>query len=205
MDDSRALRGSLFIVSGPSGVGKTVLCNEMVRRFAPTMIYSISATSRPPRGGEIDGQEYFFLTKDEFQRGIDQGRYAEWACVHGNFYGTPKSFLDQHLGQGRHVVLNIDVQGATRIQQEYPEAVLIFILPPSLEILEERLRARNRDTEEELCQRLENARAEIAGKGRYRHHLVNDDLGLVVQALGNIFRRYLEEGNPLNPAAEERA
>ena len=184
------LRGKLFLISGPSGVGKTVLCNEMVKRFAPNVVYSISATSRPPRGQEKDGQEYFFCLKSEFQTAIESDRFAEWACVHGNYYGTPRVFLQEQMDRGKFVILNIDVQGARKIRDQYPESVMIFILPPSIEILEKRIRNRGTESEEDLRQRMENARAEIAFKNEYSHVVVNDDLGAAVEMLEKIFQGY---------------
>ena len=179
--------GSLFVISGPSGAGKTVLCNKMLERFAPRMVYSISATSRSPRGGEKDGQEYFFYSLERFEREIREERFAEWATVHGNYYGTPKAFVDEKCGNGFHVLLNIDVQGALKIKKSYPDAVMVFIQPPSMEILEERLRRRNIDSEESLHNRLANARREMEYREHYQHVLVNDDLQQAVQELEKIF------------------
>ncbi|HNW34306.1 MAG TPA: guanylate kinase [Candidatus Ozemobacteraceae bacterium] len=178
--------GMLFVISGPSGVGKTVLCNEMIDRFHPNMVYSISATSRAPRGGEKDGQEYFFYTPKRFEAEIARGCFAEWAVVHGNYYGTPRAFLDRQRDTGRHVLLNIDVQGAFKIRKAYPESVMIFIMPPSIESLEKRIRNRNMDTEDVLQQRLKNAREEISCRDQYDHILVNDDLSVAVDGLATI-------------------
>ncbi|MFZ2956603.1 MAG: guanylate kinase [Candidatus Ozemobacteraceae bacterium] len=188
-------QGLLFVISGPSGVGKTVLCNRMVRQFAPQVLYSISATSRPPRGGETDGQEYFFYPKEKFEKLISEDSFAEWAIVHGNYYGTPKSFLDDKLIHGNHVILNIDVQGALMIKTAYPDCILVFILPPSMEILEERLRGRNMDSEESLQHRLANARREIEFRHEYAHVLVNGDLDKATKELEEIFKAHFESGS----------
>ncbi len=187
---SKPEKGYLFIVSGPSGVGKTVLCNEIVNTF-PKVLYSISATSRAPRGGEKNGQEYFFFTEDEFKSAIEKDEFAEWAFVHGNYYGTPLSFLEQNINSGRHVILNIDVQGAFKIREKYPEAIMIFILPPSLEELESRIRKRNMDSEEALKHRLENAKKELAYKGQYTYSIVNDDLENAIKELKGIFKNFV--------------
>jgi guanylate kinase len=184
---TRAGRGLLFIISGPSGVGKTVLCARMVERFSPSVVFSISATSRLPRGEEADGQEYFFYSRERFEREIAEDRFAEWALVHGNYYGTPKAFLDAQRDAQRHVLLNIDVQGALKICHHYPETVTIFIMPPSLEELEARIRHRRRDTDEEVRRRLENARAEISRNDQYRYIVVNDDLDRATAELTRIF------------------
>lgn len=179
-------RGMLFVISGPSGVGKTVLCNRMIERFYPDMVYSISATSRAPRGGETDGQEYFFYTPERFEAEIKSDLFAEWAVVHGNYYGTPRSFLDQKRDMGRHVLLNIDVQGAFKIRKAYPESILIFIMPPSIESLEERIRKRNMDSEAVLQKRLINAREEMSCRDQYDHVIVNDDLDVATDGLAAI-------------------
>lgn len=184
--------GRLFIVSGPSGVGKTVLCNHLVERFRPHVVYSISATSRAPRGNEQDGQEYFFISRERFEQELAENLFAEWAVVHGNYYGTPKSFLDENRAAGRHVVLNIDVQGALSIRRQYSDAVLIFVLPPSIEELERRIRLRNRDSEDDLRKRLDNARAEMACRHEYTHSVVNDDLDLAKAELERIFHHSTE-------------
>jgi guanylate kinase len=183
--------GYLFIVSGPSGVGKTVLCNHIVQRHYPKVVYSISTTSRAPRGGETDGQEYNFCTPEEFERDIANDAFAEWAKVHGNYYGTPKKFLVDEMAAGRSVVLNIDVQGALEINGHYPEAIMIFILPPNFEELENRIRKRNMDSESSLKNRLENARQELEFTGKYQHVLVNDDLELAQTELEKIFLTYI--------------
>ncbi|GAB4279076.1 MAG: guanylate kinase [Candidatus Rifleibacteriota bacterium] len=184
-------KGFLFIVSGPSGVGKTVLCNEIVKQYAPRVVYSISATSRLPRGGEKNGQEYFFYSKEEFEQAIERGEFAEWANVHGNYYGTPKKFLEENLEAGKHVILNIDVQGAMKIRERYPDAVMIFIAPPSFEELEARIRNRNIDSEESLRYRLENAKNELSYINNYRYLIVNDNLQTAIKELSEIFHDYI--------------
>lgn len=182
--------GHIFVVSGPSGVGKTVLCNYIVEKFSNNTVYSISTTSRAPRGGEKDGQEYNFCTNEQFEAAIKEDAFAEWACVHGNYYGTPRKFLMDNVKAGRNVVLNIDVQGGMKIHKEYPEAVMIFILPPSFEELEKRIRGRNMDTEASVQKRLVNARKEIETSVNYKHRLVNDDLEVAKSELEKIFTSY---------------
>lgn len=193
-------RGMLFIISGPSGVGKTVLCNRMIERF-PSMIYSISATSRGPRGGERDGQEYFFYTPERFEAEIKEGLFAEWAVVHGNYYGTPRAFLDRQRDSGKHVLLNIDVQGAFKIRKVYPDAILVFIMPPSIESLENRLRKRNIDSEAVLQQRLKNAREEMAHSGEYDRVVVNDDLDVATESLALLLADCIRSGPVAKPGS----
>jgi len=168
-------RGHLFVVSAPSGAGKSTLCNAVRERF-PDIHYSVSATTRPPRPGETDGVDYHFVTEAEFQEGIERGRWAEWAVVHGNYYGTSAEGLREALESGTDILLDIDVQGAKQIVERFPEAVTIFIMPPSLETLRERMTSRGTDSPEVIDRRVDNARAEMAARDRYRHVIVNDNL-----------------------------
>jgi len=178
-DGKRTHGGRLFVVSAPSGAGKTTLCNA-VRRYLPDLIYSVSSTTRPPREGEQEGRDYFFVTEAQFREGIDKGQWAEWARVHDNYYGTAARFIEDHLDAGRDVLLDIDVQGAAQILKRYPDAVTIFIMAPSMEILRQRITARGLDSGPVIDKRMKNAEAEIACRGMYRHLLVNDDLEATV-------------------------
>lgn len=203
MDSSQITRkGYLFIVSGPSGVGKTVLCNAIVDKFSPDVVYSISTTSRAPRGGETNGQEYFFCSAEEFESAIGQGEFAEWAFVHGNYYGTPRHFLTKNLEAGRHVILNIDVQGAMKIREHYPESIMVFILPPNFDELECRIRKRNMDSEHSLKHRLENARKELDYRDHYHYTVINDDLDAAISELTDIFTGYLQNRQVEQPAVK---
>jgi guanylate kinase len=170
--------GKIFIFSAPSGAGKTTLIN-FVRRAVPEIVYSISATTRPPREGEINGRHYFFLNDEEFRSRLQQGEFAEWAFVHGHYYGTPKTFIDTTIAGGRSIIMDIDVYGKKKFDTLYPEAIGVLILPPSIEELEKRLRARNTDDEATIELRLANARKEMefAEKyGKYEHTIINDNL-----------------------------
>ncbi len=203
MNSSQATRkGYLFIVSGPSGVGKTVLCNAIVSKFAPDVVYSISTTSRAPRGGETNGQEYFFCTAEEFEKAIERDEFAEWAFVHGNYYGTPRRFLIENLEAGRHVILNIDVQGAMKIREKFPESIMIFILPPTFDELESRIRKRNMDSEHSLRHRLENARKELDYRDHYRYAVINDDLNAAISELTDIFAGYVQNRQAEQPVVK---
>lgn len=168
-------QGKLFIVSAPSGAGKTTLCDAVKHRFGD-LAYSISFTTRSPRPGETDGKDYYFIGRDAFEKGIAEGRWAEWANVHGNLYGTSAEWIARTLAQGKDILMDIDVQGTRQLLQRFPDAVTIFITPPSMEVLEERLRRRGGDDEETIAIRLDNAKAEMEQKDLYRHVLVNDDL-----------------------------
>ncbi len=167
--------GNLFVVSAPSGAGKTTLCRAL-RQAYPKIRYSISHTTRNPRPGESNGVDYYFTTEAEFLMMRDQGQWAEWAQVHGHYYGTSIKILDQALSQGRDILLDIDVQGTRQLLQRYPDAVTIFIMAPSLTILRQRLQNRATDDAETIDRRLRNAEKEIAQKSIYRHVIVNDVL-----------------------------
>ena len=155
--------GRLFILSAPSGAGKTTLRYAILDRF-PAMIYSVSYTTRKPRPGEKNGKDYYFITKEDFEKKIEKDQWAEWAKVHGNYYGTPAEFLDKRLAMGFGILLEIDVQGAILILERYPESITIFIMPPSLKILKQRLEQRGTDSEKVIESRLLNAEKELAQK-----------------------------------------
>jgi len=150
-------RGRLFIISAPSGTGKTTLCSAVLNRF-PNMFYSVSYTTRKPRNGEQSGIDYHFIKKKDFKDKIEDGKWAEWAEVHGNYYGTSAELLDKGLDSGRDIILDIDVQGTIRLLERYPESVTIFVMPPSIEELKRRLKLRNTDSSEVIARRLENAK-----------------------------------------------
>ena len=181
--------GALFIVSAPSGAGKSTLCRAALDHFS-NLFYSISYTTRSPRSQEQNGVDYHFITKADFEEGIHCDRWAEWAEVHGNYYGTSKKFLDDVLLSGQDVLVDIDIQGTRQILERYPNAVTIFIMPPSLDILRERLEARRTDGAEIVAVRLKNAEKEIAQKEIYRHLIINDRLSDAIAELIAIIEGY---------------
>jgi len=168
--------GSLFIVSGPSGAGKSVLAAS-VTALVQNLRFSVSYTTRAPRGSEQDGVEYHFVSRDEFEALIRSDALLEWAEVYGNLYGTSRSSIDELLRQGEDVLLDIDVQGARNIRRKRPEAVSVFILPPSFEVLRERLESRKLDKEYVIAKRLKIACNEISFYKDYDYLIINDDLG----------------------------
>jgi guanylate kinase len=179
-----------YILSAPSGAGKTTLCRALLDRF-PDLSYSISHTTRGPRHGEQEGIDYFFISTDEFQERLRNNRWAEWARVHDNYYGTSADFLETQAAAGRDVLLDIDVQGARQILARYPEgSVAIFIMPPSLAILEKRLIDRSADSPEQIEKRLQNAADEMAQKEMYHHVIVNDRLPEAIDALVSLVDSY---------------
>jgi len=180
-------RGTLVVVSAPSGAGKTTLCRE-VRLRLPDLAYSVSVTTRPPRAGELGGVDFAFVSEAAFRDMLVRGEFAEWATVHGNLYGTRARVLDEALAAGRDVLLDIDTQGAEQLRGRYPEAVLVFIVAPSMRDLELRLRERKSDAEAEIARRLARARQEIALWRRYDYLVVNRDVKEALEQLASIIQ-----------------
>lgn len=200
--DALLRKGRRFILSAPSGAGKTTLCRAILDRF-PAMRYSVSHTTRKPRPGEVPGVDYFFISPDEFQKKLGANRWAEWASVHGNQYGTSADFLDAQAAAGRDVLLDIDVQGAKQILARYPNhTVAIFILPPSMDILKERLIVRGGDSEAEIEKRLSNAIEEMAQKDLYHHVIVNDQLPTAIEELAALIEAYRAASQPVKTDTE---
>lgn len=177
----------ILVVSGPSGVGKSTVVDHVLERSA-NLVHSVSVTTRAARGQEVDGEDYFFVTPEEFARRRDAGELLEWAEVHGSLYGTPAAFVEKKLLEGSSVVLEIDVQGGMSVKEKNPDAVLVFLLPPSYTVLRERLAGRGTDDEEVVRRRLENARKEITYYNRYDYIIVNDDLARCVDDVLAVIR-----------------
>jgi guanylate kinase len=191
--DSNRKGGQLFIISAPSGAGKSTLCKALLKRFG-NIIFSISYTTRKPRPGEQDGIEYFFITQAEFEKGIKGGKWAEWAVVHENYYGTSTEYLDKELMSGKDILLEIDVQGARQILEKYPESITIFIMAPSFDELRNRLESRGADDPHVIERRMQNAKQEVAQKDLYRHIIVNDKLSRAQDEFLSIIERYSSSG-----------
>ncbi len=178
-------QGLLFVVSAPSGAGKTSLCKAITDSLE-NLTHSISYATRKPRPGEIDGRDYYFVSSERFQEMIDANDFAEWAEVHSNLYGTSRRVLDEMIVKGIDVILDIDTQGAKQIKEKYSAAVFIFIMPPSLDILEERLRNRKSDHEEEIKKRMRRAREEIKDFKMYDYIIVNREFDRALTEIRSI-------------------
>ena len=178
-------KGRIFVLSSPSGGGKTTLCNALKKgRFA--VEFSVSATTRRPRSAERNGKDYMFIEKKEFKRLLAKKEFLEWTDNFGDLYGTPKRFVLNNLAKGRDVMLAIDVKGAMRVKKIFRDAVLVFVLPPSLGLLKRRLKARKTETREAAAKRLLIAEKELACAGNNDYAIVNDDLAETVEALKSI-------------------
>lgn len=183
------------VLAAPSGTGKTTIAHALVERF-DSFVFSVSATTRPPRGAERHGEDYEFVSRDEFERMVRAGDLVEWAEVHGNLYGTPARNLKRARDMGKYPVLDIDVQGARQIRLHVPDAMLIFIIPPSAEVLRRRLAGRGTEGEEELRRRMRGALVELDEAEGFDHVVVNEDLDQAVEGIRSLVAK------PGRPAAD---
>ena len=180
-------KGILMVVSGFAGAGKGTLVNELLKQF-DNYALSISATTRKPRGQEVDGKEYFFKTTEEFEKMIAQGDLIEYANYVGNYYGTPKAYVEQQLNAGKDVILEIEIQGALKVKEQFPQVLLLFVTPPSATILKERLIGRGTETMDVVEKRMRRAAEEAEGLEAYDYIVVNDDLQTCVMQMHNIIQ-----------------
>ncbi|HBG16295.1 MAG TPA: guanylate kinase [Firmicutes bacterium] len=167
--------GLLYVLSGPSGVGKNTVLTEILTK-RKDLTYSISATTRLPRGQEVDGVDYYFFTKEQFLAEIENDGFLEWAEIYGHYYGTPKQTVLSRINSGQHVILDVDIQGATQIRKNYPNSILIFLYPPSVQELQRRLLQRNTDDQESINKRLSYIDKELAAVSLYDYVVLNDSL-----------------------------
>lgn len=180
-------RGLLIVISGPSGAGKGTICSEL-RKEMPNLVYSVSMTTRDPRVGEKEGINYFFRTKEQFEELLAQGDFLEYAKVYDNYYGTPKAHVMDLLDEGKHVILEIDIQGAMQVKDAFSDGVFIYIVPPSLSVLSNRLNGRETDAQDVINKRLSLASSELALAHRYDYIVVNDILDEAVEKVASILR-----------------
>ncbi|MEQ6358496.1 guanylate kinase [Thermoanaerobacter thermohydrosulfuricus] len=179
---SKKKKGLLIVLSGPSGAGKGTICKALMKK-EKNLKLSISATTRQPRSGEIEGKNYFFKSEEEFEKMIENDSFLEWAKVYDHYYGTPKDFVLKNLEEGNDVVLEIDIQGALKIKEKFPEGVFIFILPPSMEELKNRIKKRGTETEEEIIKRFKSAYEELNYVSRYNYVVINDSVEEAVEKI----------------------
>lgn len=169
-------KGQLIVISGPSGAGKGTICRELLRSYSDNLELSVSATTRKPREGELEGVNYFFKEKDEFIKMAENEEFIEYAKVHDNYYGTPRKYVIDKLEEGKNVILEIDVQGGMKVKHVFPEAVFIFIMPPSFAELKKRIAGRGTETQQDIYKRMKNAYGEVSHAHNYDYVVVNDDL-----------------------------
>jgi len=181
-------KGKIIVISAPSGAGKTTLTKEIIAEF-PGIIFSTSATTRKQRANEVDGVDYFFINECIFLNKINMDEFAEWERFYDYYYGTSRKQLENTINSGKHILLEIDVKGALKIKHNYPEAVLIFIDPPSIEELISRLKNRKTENEEEFKKRIERAKMELSLKGKFDYLVVNDNLDLALSELKSIINK----------------
>lgn len=179
-------RGKLLVISGPSGCGKGTTVAELIKD--ESFALSVSATTRNPREGEVDGVSYFFKTKEEFKQLIADNKFIEYACYCGNYYGTPADYVEQQLNNGKNVILEIEVQGAAKIKEKLPEAAMIFLLPPSLDELEKRLVGRGTEDAASIARRLARAKEELSFITNYEYFVVNETVDATVESIKNIVK-----------------
>lgn len=180
--------GQLIIVSAPSGSGKDTVVKKLMEKSTTPIWVSVSATSREPRNGEVEGKDYYFLSKDDFKEKIDEGFFLEYAEYAGNYYGTPKKYIKEKLDQGIDVILIIEIQGAKKVKEMLPESLLIFIMPPSLKTLVKRLKRRGTDSNEKIIERFHTAYKEINEVTKYNYVVVNDILDDAVDKVDAIIK-----------------
>ena len=185
-------KGLLVVISGFSGAGKGTLMKKLLQDYEQYAL-SISMTTRAPREGEVDGREYFFATREQFEDKIKQGGFIEHAQYCGNYYGTPKDYVEQQMEAGRDVILEIEIQGAMKVKEQFPNAILLFVMPPSVAELHQRLVGRGTETEEVIMERLLRANEEAVGIEEYDYIIVNDDLDACVKELHELLTKSHEE------------
>lgn len=189
---NRPVGGKLVVVSAPSGAGKTTIARALLEYF-PAMTFSVSATTRRRRTGETDGKDYVFLSREDFQRRVASGEFVEWEEIYGDLYGTLRAEVDRALREGRHLLFDVDVKGGLSIKRAYPDAFLIFIRPPTIEVLMERLRNRKTEDEATLARRLERVPMEMAMGTQFDHTIVNDVLDQAVAEARELVAQHLKD------------
>ncbi len=187
-------KGKILIISAPSGSGKTTILKRVLAE-TPEVTYSVSATTRKPRSNEVHGKDYFFVSEEEFLKGIKEGAFVEWEKVYDYYYGTYKNFIFDIINQGRHILLEIDVKGALNIKSQFPESVSVFIIPPDIETLRQRLQNRKTESEADLKKRLDLAVHELQEKDKFDYRVVNAELDTAVKELHDLILKIIKKEN----------
>lgn len=195
-------RGILFVMSGPSGTGKGTICEELLK--TEDIFLSVSSTTREKRAGETEGETYNYITVEEFEKLISDGEMLEYAKYNGNYYGTPRRSVEEMLGRGKNVLLEIEPQGALKVKSLFPDAVLIFVVPPSMQVLKERLVNRGRETQSQIQERMDAAKWEMEQSPQYNCVVVNGELNECVNEVAGILRRKAEERSFVNKLLKEK-
>lgn len=185
-------RGNIIVVSAPSGAGKTTIVQKVLKEF-PEIVFSVSATTRKKRKNEIEGVHYFFIDENEFKTKIEKNEFVEWERFYDYYYGTFKSFVEETINNGKNILLEVDVKGALSIKSIYPDSQLIYILPPSLEVLENRLKSRQTENEEDLKKRLERSKMELDMKDKFDHLVVNNNLDYAISETKNLINKIISK------------
>jgi len=185
-------KGNLIVITAPSGTGKTTIIREILK-IMPDVVYSISATTRGMRPNEQNGVDYFFIDEETFRKRIDERQFIEWEKVYDYYYGTPKSFVEKVVSEGKSILLEVEVNGALAIQKVYPEAIMIYLLPPSLEELEKRLRERKTESEKDFQKRMERAKMELSLKEKFDYFIVNNNLNTAILELKEVIEKITNE------------
>jgi len=192
------MKGKLIVVSGPSGSGKTTIARKMMELF-PSLEFSVSATTRPKRPGEVDGCDYYFLSKSAFLQRVERGEFVEWEELFGNYYGTLQTEVAKNLDKGKHLLFDVDVKGALSIKRRYPEAFLVFVRPPSLDVLRQRLRDRHTEDEAALQRRFNRVAMELDMSGNFDCQVLNDNLKEAVAEVRECVKNHIHiPGEELN-------
>jgi len=186
-------RGKIIVISGPSGVGKGTIRDYLFAHYNQNFAYSISMTTRKKRPTEVDGKDYYFVSVERFKEAIANNELLEWAEFVSNYYGTPTAYVDHLLDQGKNVILEIEIMGALQVLAKRPDSLSIFIAPPSIEVLEQRIRSRNTETDEFIKYRIKKALNEMKYTNNYRHVIINHTVEEAAREISSIIKRYLED------------
>lgn len=187
MNKKELKKGRLFVVTGPSGVGKGTILNKFFENNKEGVCYSVSMTTRKPRPVEVDGLNYLFVSKEEFMRALENDEFLEWAEYSGNYYGTNKNFVNQKLNEGINVILEIETKGASKVMEKFKDCITIFFAPPDLEELESRLRGRHTEDEESIRKRLDAVKVELSFIDKYKYNIINDEVETALNKLQAVY------------------